>query len=83
MAKLDLNVEVDVRGADKLSSLGRTLGGIGRAAVIGAGVVGAAGVAAGASFLKMASDAADAQAKVDNTFEQMGASAFTSIDALN
>ena len=83
MAELDLNVNVNTKGEQKLKGIGGTLAGFGKFAIIGgAAVAGAVGIA-GAAFAGMASEAEKSQAKLKSVFDSTGAAAFTSIDALN
>lgn len=80
MANLNLRVLVDVVGADKLSGLGNTMQrtGLNLTKFVTLPLLGA-----GAGMLALAADAEKADAKLQNTFDNMGAAAFTSIDALN
>ena len=83
MAELDLNVNVKTKGTDKLKGIGGTLADIGKVAVVGGAALAGVGVVAGAAFVGMASEAEEAQAKLESVFDSTGAAAFTSIDALN
>ena len=83
MAKLQLDVNVDTKGTNKLDSIGGKIASVGKVAVIGAAAVGSAVGIAGAAFTAMASEAEQAQAKLDSVFKSTGASAWTSVDALN
>ena len=83
MAELDLNVFVKTKGTEKLNGIGGALAGMGRLAVLGGAAVAGGVAVAGAAFTAMASEAEQAQAKLEAVFESTGASAFTSIDALN
>lgn len=78
MAKLDLVVDVDVKG-DKIKGLQSTLGNV---AKIGAGIA-VGGIAIGGVFTKMAADAETSQTELESVFKSMRANTFTTIDALN
>lgn len=80
VSKLKLQVDVDVSGSEKLNTLG------GKFQTAGANLskfVTLPLLGAGVAALKLAGDAQKADAKLANVFESMGASAFTSLDALN
>jgi hypothetical protein len=83
MAELDLNVNVITKGAKKLNGLGGALAGVGKAAVFGAAAGATALTAIGVAATAAASEAEQAQAKLESVFKGTGAAAFTSIDALN
>lgn len=83
MTDLDLKVKVTTDGTGKLDNLGGKLGGLAKGAGIAVGILGGVGIAAGAAFAGMASEAEEAQAKLESIFKNTGAAAFTSIDALN
>lgn len=80
MANLNLRVNVDVQGADKLSGLGNSMQrtGFGLTKFVTLPVLGAA-----AGMLKLAADAEKSGAKLESTFKSMGASAWTSVEALD
>lgn len=80
MAQLDLLVKVAVQGARELDGLGGKLSSTG--ATLTRNVT-LPLLAAGAGFGKLAIDAEKSQAKLKSVFKTMGASAFTSIEALN
>lgn len=80
MAKLDLLVKVAVQGARDLDTLSGRMNSAGASLTRN---VTLPLVAAGAAFTTMAADAEQSQAKLESVFDSMGASAFTSIDALN
>lgn len=80
MANLNLRVLVDVQGADKLTGLGNSMQ---RTGANLTKFVTLPLLAAGAGMLALAADAEKADAKLENTFDSMGAAAFTSIEALN
>lgn len=79
MADLNLIVNVITKGTDKLGSLG----GLGKAAAIGLSAATAGGLAVGAALVDMAAEAEQTQAKLENTFESMGAGAFTTVKELD
>ena len=83
MAELDLNVNVNTKGTEKLNGIGGKLAGFGKVAVLGGAAVAGGLAVAGAAFAGMASEAEDAQTKLESVFKSTGANAFTSIDALN
>lgn len=83
MAELDLNVNVKTKGANRLNGLAGTLGGIGKTAAIGTAALAGAGAAAGVVFTGMASEAAEAQAKLENAFKGMDAASFTTVEQLD
>lgn len=76
MAVLNLLVDVDVKGDNKLGNTLSTLGKIGIGAAVG-------GVAIGGVFTKMAMDAESAQTELESVFKSMNAASFTTVDALN
>lgn len=80
VSKLQLQVAVDVSGAEKLTGFGSKLSSIGGnlTKFVTLPLAGA-----GAAALKLAGDAEKADAKLANVFDSMGASAFTSLEALN
>lgn len=83
MADLNLLVKVSTQGAGKLKGLGGQLGGLARTAGLAVAGATAAGVAGGLALAGMASEAEDAQTKLESVFKSTKAGAFTSIDALN
>src|SRR5687767_1257641 len=80
MADLNLRVKVLTEGGNQLSNLGGDLSRLGRNMTLG---VTLPLVAAGAALTTMASEAEQAQTKVQSVFDSMGAAAWTSVDALN
>jgi len=78
MARLDLVVDVDVKG-DKLRGLQSTMGNV---AKVAAGVA-VGGIAIGGVFTKMAADAEASQTELESVFKSMKAGSFTTIAALN
>lgn len=83
MAELNLNVNVETKGAQKLDTIGNKLKGAGKLALVGLGAATAGATALGAVVVSMASDAEQAQTKLQSIFDGTNAAAFTSIDALN
>jgi hypothetical protein len=77
---LTLKTKVEVTGADKLRGLGRSMQRAGAIATAGL-TVPILGI--GAAMITAAEEAEKAQAKLKNTFESMGASSFTTTQALN
>lgn len=79
MAVLDLRVNVDVKGAQKLDGLGDNLKGIGKGmtAAVTLPLIGI-----GAAALSAAEDAEKSQARMQAVFDNIGAAAWTSIEAL-
>jgi phage-related minor tail protein len=78
-AVLTLLTKVDVEGEGKLNDLGRTLSSTGTKLTAGLTVP---ILAAGAAVVKLAGDAAVSQAKLEATFNSMGAEAWTTVEAL-
>jgi hypothetical protein len=83
MAELDLNVNVNTKGQNKLRGVGDSLASMGRLAVLGGAAVAGGVAVAGAAFIEMGAEAENAQTKLKSVFDSTGAAAFTSIDALN
>lgn len=80
MAKLNLDVLVNVKGAEKLSGLS---GGLSRTGANLSKFVTLPLLGLGAAFLKAGADSQKADAQLASAFKSMKASAFTSIAALN
>jgi phage-related protein len=79
MATLDLLVKVAVQNQRALDSLSGKLGRAGKNLTLG---LTTPLVAAGAAFASLAAEAEKSQAKLESVFDSTGASAWTSIDAL-
>ena len=79
MAELDLVVKVLTKGTRELDSLSSKLDQAGKRATIGLTFP---LIAAGAAVTSLAADAEKSQAKLESVFDSMGASAFTTVDAL-
>jgi hypothetical protein len=77
MARLDLNVNVDVKGANKLQDIGGKLRGVGTVmtAAVTAPIIGI-----GAATLKLAADAEESKARFQRAFDSMGAAAWTTAE---
>lgn len=80
MADLRLIVKVVTEGTNNLRNLGSDLSTTGKNLTVGLTVP---LIAAGGAVTALAADAQKSQAKLKSVFDSMGASAFTSIDALN
>lgn len=77
---LTLNTKVNVTGADKLRGLGDQLQNTGKKMTVGL-TLPILGI--GAAMANAAIEAEKSQAKLESTFESMGAAAWTTVDALN
>lgn len=83
MAELNVDVNVDVKGEQKLRGVGSSIAAGGVQVAKFATLAGGAIVAGGALLADLARDAEESQAKLESMFESSGAAAFTSLEALD